>query len=179
VSVKLSKFYKQVLTPEITTPEDYQRFISKLKTGKLIRKENPLSHSCAIALAFDAHTKRILVVHHKKAQSWIFPGGHIEPDELPTDSAIRELEEEIGLSQAETVLVGPFGAQVLDINNPPQICREHYDIFFGISTDPKTVSVNMKEFLGFEWLSIDDAKEKIKMEYYKDALNKFVKFMDW
>lgn len=179
MSQKLNEFCQSAITPDITKPEDYQRYIDRLKTGKLTREENPLSHCCAMTVAYEPDTRRILVVNHKKAKSWIFPGGHIESDELPSETALREATEEIGLSNSETSLVGPFGAQVLDINNPPQVCREHYDIFYAVATNPTAVSINMREFLSFDWLSIDSAMERIKMKYYRDALDKFVKFMKW
>ena len=40
---------------------------------------------------------KILLVKHKKLQSWLSPGGHIEPNELPHQAAEREYFEETGL----------------------------------------------------------------------------------
>ena len=41
--------------------------------------------------------KRILLVHHKKYNLWIQPGGHIEQFENPIEAAIREGKEETGI----------------------------------------------------------------------------------
>ena len=41
---------------------------------------------------------KILVVFHKKLQKWIPAGGHIEPNELPHEAALREVFEETGVS---------------------------------------------------------------------------------
>jgi 8-oxo-dGTP diphosphatase len=40
----------------------------------------------------------ILLVHHRRIGSWLPPGGHIEPDELPHLCAQRETLEETGVA---------------------------------------------------------------------------------
>ncbi len=42
----------------------------------------------------------ILLVNHKRIGAWVPPGGHIEPDELPEETVVREVLEETGLSVA-------------------------------------------------------------------------------
>ena len=39
-----------------------------------------------------------LVLYHQKLGFWLYPGGHVEPDEEPQDAALRELEEEAAIS---------------------------------------------------------------------------------
>jgi 8-oxo-dGTP pyrophosphatase MutT (NUDIX family) len=43
---------------------------------------------------------RVLVVHHRKLDAWLPLGGHIERDEDPEQAALREAQEESGLSVA-------------------------------------------------------------------------------
>ncbi len=40
---------------------------------------------------------QVLLVHHKKFNRWMCPGGHLEPDELPDEAVLREVWEETGL----------------------------------------------------------------------------------
>jgi 8-oxo-dGTP pyrophosphatase MutT (NUDIX family) len=40
---------------------------------------------------------RVLLVRHNKYGRWMCPGGHVDPDELPHDTALREVQEETGL----------------------------------------------------------------------------------
>ena len=40
---------------------------------------------------------RILVLLHGKLGKWLFPGGHVEPGEMPDDAVLREAREETGL----------------------------------------------------------------------------------
>lgn len=52
-------------------------------------------HFAASALVF--HNKKVLLVHHKKLNTWIYPGGHVESSEAPDESVIREVFEECGI----------------------------------------------------------------------------------
>jgi ADP-ribose pyrophosphatase YjhB (NUDIX family) len=33
----------------------------------------------------------VLLVYHRKLAMWLPPGGHVEPNELPDDAAVREV----------------------------------------------------------------------------------------
>jgi ADP-ribose pyrophosphatase YjhB (NUDIX family) len=39
----------------------------------------------------------ILLIFHRKLQKWLPPGGHLNPNELPHEGAIREAKEETGI----------------------------------------------------------------------------------
>src|SRR5881394_2368052 len=52
---------------------------------------------------FVVHKGKILLIHHRKLNSWLPLGGHIELDEDPETAAVREAKEESGL---DVVLLG-------------------------------------------------------------------------
>ena len=83
---------------------------------------------------------RILLHWHAKLGRWLPPGGHIEPDELPDEAALREVMEETGV---EAVLISsplnpvdlpgqprqlarPLGIQLADIGPDHQ----HIDLVY-------------------------------------------------
>jgi len=41
--------------------------------------------------------EHILLVHHRRIQAWLPPGGHIEDFEMPHEAAAREIFEETGV----------------------------------------------------------------------------------
>jgi 8-oxo-dGTP pyrophosphatase MutT (NUDIX family) len=49
------------------------------------------------AVVADRH---ILLVDHRNAELWLPTGGHVEPDEHPRMTVVRELQEELGISLA-------------------------------------------------------------------------------
>lgn len=85
---------------------------------------------------------RVLLHYHAKLGRWLPPGGHIEPNELPDEAAVREVEEETGL-RVELVgeralplatpvqLVRPAGIQLENIGHD----HEHIDlVYFAVPT---------------------------------------------
>jgi ADP-ribose pyrophosphatase YjhB (NUDIX family) len=47
---------------------------------------------------FIVHGNKVLLRKHDKYKMWLSPGGHVELNEDPTEAAIREVKEEVGLS---------------------------------------------------------------------------------
>jgi 8-oxo-dGTP pyrophosphatase MutT (NUDIX family) len=55
-------------------------------------------HFTASMVVIDPQTARVLLVLHKATGQWLFPGGHVDPDEAPHEAAIREVREETGIT---------------------------------------------------------------------------------
>lgn len=53
-------------------------------------------HFTATAFVIDSR-KRALLLWHKRLGRWMPPGGHVEPDETPEETARRECKEETNL----------------------------------------------------------------------------------
>ncbi len=111
---------------------------------------------------FVVHDGRVLLHRHSKLGRWLPPGGHIEPNELPDDAAIREVAEESGLAVR---LTGSTGLQTNYPGQPVQLMvpagiqleqiapgHEHIDlVYFAIPVDssPRPTS-------DFHWFSMAD-----------------------
>jgi 8-oxo-dGTP pyrophosphatase MutT (NUDIX family) len=61
--------------------------------------------------------KKVLLHWHRKLGMWLPPGGHIERNELPDEAAVREVQEETGLT------VQLVGDRREDIADPIQLHR--------------------------------------------------------
>ena len=49
---------------------------------------------------------QVLVIHHRRLETWLPVGGEMEPGETPLEAAIRELGEETGLTGRFPPLAG-------------------------------------------------------------------------
>ena len=128
-----------------------------------------LRHFCASVILIDPETKEILLVHHKKFNKWVQPGGHIEGYELPIDTALREVLEETGI---KIKIIG----HTLDEVNIEPVAVSHYRNKVGDMIDiqyiaiPLTKEINNDEDNDVIWFPIDkldkskDIEKEIKVK---------------
>jgi 8-oxo-dGTP diphosphatase len=58
----------------------------------------PPKHLVSYFAVVDEQDGKLLLVDHKLAGLWLPSGGHVEPDEDPRATVVRELAEELGLA---------------------------------------------------------------------------------
>ena len=59
-------------------------------------------------LCFDGED-RLVLVRHSEDGRWTIPGGAVEPHEVPSDAAVREMWEETGLHVELLSILGAYG----------------------------------------------------------------------
>lgn len=59
---------------------------------------NPVAHFTGSAWLVSADGERVLLMHHRKLDRWLQPGGHADGDTDLARVALREAEEETGLA---------------------------------------------------------------------------------
>jgi 8-oxo-dGTP pyrophosphatase MutT (NUDIX family) len=136
------------------TAEQYRELIAQ---GGLLRAEDPQRHISAYFLPVDPESGRIHLVHHRKAQLWLAPGGHVEPGERLRDPVAREIAEELGVAIAADDVSPPFLATITEIDNPRQVCRRHYDLWHLVSLRECQVA-GCSEFLDAQWMAWEAAR---------------------
>lgn len=62
---------------------------------RLAKPAVPPMHLVSYVVVVD--DDHVLLVDHRNAQLWLPPGGHVEPGEHPRATAVREIEEELGV----------------------------------------------------------------------------------
>ena len=114
-------------------------------------------HLTGSALIIDPSRPATLLIHHKKLNLWLQPGGHADGQGDLSKVALREAEEETGLTSLQ--VVSP--AIDLDVHSIPERGDEpthlHLDVRFlviapaGAIADPDEI-----ETLGAKWVTQDD-----------------------
>ncbi len=98
---------------------------------------------CLTVASWLVHDRKVLLVHHKKLDIWLAPGGHVEDGELPHIAAEREFWEETGLKvQAFSTKDRMTLSESEDIPNPVYsnlhwVCKENYEVRHGRMKEDK------------------------------------------
>lgn len=133
-------------------------------------------HFCASAYVIDPYTKKILLIMHKKNKRWTQPGGHIEDDETPEETALREVYEETGL---RVKLLGQRFPREEDFIRPLGIQRNrhsngdtHVDIIYAAIPNDDSEPINSSESEEVKWFSREELERincfpdiRITMDY--------------
>jgi 8-oxo-dGTP pyrophosphatase MutT (NUDIX family) len=81
-----------------------------------IRRDDPEGHVTGSAVIARPDGSSFLLVHHRKLDRWLQPGGHAErTDASVFDTALREAAEETGIHDLEA----PIGREILDVDVHP------------------------------------------------------------
>ena len=114
------------------------------------------------------HKDKVLLIHHRKLGLWLPVGGHIQENETPDESLLREIKEEVGIDagiinsndlplegNAKKNLAIPFNVNVHSVGD-----HEHSCFFYVCQAiNPEKLKIN-HEIKNFGWFSRNDLSEE-------------------
>ena len=125
-----------------------------------------MEHSCGIVLF---HAKKILLLKYKGGGHWDFPKGHIEKGESETETTLRELREETGISNVK--LFSNFREKIeYSFRRGRSIIKKQVIYFLG-ETEENDITLS-HEHTDFIWANPDDALNIVTYQKSKSILNK-------
>ncbi len=123
---------------------------------ELLKLEDPIhrkewrGHFTASLLTLNAARTRVRTSHHVLLNRRLCPGGHIDEDGNPFDTALREAQEEVGLPLEGLVPLNTWSQEAcaidIDIHGIGENVRKqepphmHYDILYAVQA-PKDVAL--------------------------------------
>lgn len=97
-----------------------------------------------------------LMLHHKKLDRWLQPGGHVEADAEIAATALREAQEETGITSFKTISNAIFDIDIHTIpanKNEPE--HQHYDIRFLLQAELNAIPLTSDESNDVKWFPLD------------------------
>lgn len=120
--------------------------------------------------AFSPSLEELLLVEHPRF-GWMPPGGHVDPGELPSASALRELFEETGLA-ASLALPAPLSVWGGAGPSPDHV---HYCLAFACVLDP-ALPLTPEPGQAAAWFRLDSSlpesrfRDNVSAFEYRDLL---------
>lgn len=112
----------------------------------------------------NADKSKVLLTHHKKLNRWLQLGGHVDGNPLVYQGALREAEEESGISGIKLLSDDIFD---IDIHPIPNNLKKgepehlHYDIRYLLQAPNEDFTIS-NESNDLTWLTLDEIEAKIK-----------------
>lgn len=124
------------------------------------------------ATAYVIENQSVLLIHHKKMNKWLPPGGHMDPNETPPEAALREVLEETGLHveliEQENIHIDHYNAKtfprpwmcMLQEIPPFGLEEEHQHVDFVYIAKPVkgNVTHNTDETHAIRWFTLDEVE---------------------
>lgn len=149
----------QSIDPLDETERKHKQFVTKwIASGaelcRLQKPATPDTHLVSYFIPFDEAQQKILLVHHKKANLWLPPGGHVDKGETPQQTAAREMEEEL-FTEANFLQNTPLFLTVTQTVNDTS---PHTDVslWYLVKGDAeKEYTFDDREFHAIRWFPLD------------------------
>ena len=147
-----------------------------LDTGAdLTSRKEFRGHATAGAILAD-NDGRILHIHHLALDTWLLPGGHLEPtDNTLLDAALRELTEETGIPSDDVKAASPHPVHIdvhpipaNDAKNEP--AHQHIDFRFLFRTATGIGQLQTEEVTDAAWRDADSISHETLRRRIAQAL---------
>jgi 8-oxo-dGTP diphosphatase len=122
---------------------------------RIQKPDIPPKHLVSYFALIDQQYGKLLLVDHKLAGLWLPSGGHVEPDEDPKATVVRELAEELNLA-AEFVRDGPL---FITVTRTVGADGGHTDVslwYLLVGDSSRAIEFDRGEFRGVRWFSFDE-----------------------
>ena len=128
----------------------------------IARHENPFDrriaegHLTGSAVIISVSGDRVLLLHHRKLEKWLQPGGHGEPGETSGEAvALREAREETGI---EGLVLHPLAPRPLDVDvhdipaRGEEPAHQHLDLrYLFLAPERAVATLNATESRDLRW----------------------------
>ncbi len=146
----------------------------------VLTRENEFGHFASSAFVVNKEKTKMLVVYHNIYDAWIFPSGHADGEEDLLSVAIREVEEETGLTpkildeSIFAISASPIIGHVKRAKYVP--AHTHLDVVYLLEADDKSPLVfRTDESKGVKWITFDEAVGDNIVDFIRPVHKRLIK----
>jgi 8-oxo-dGTP pyrophosphatase MutT (NUDIX family) len=133
------------------------RFLSLLSDIPCFERTHLPGHLTGSAWIVDVARTHVLLVHHAKLNKWVQPGGHADGDENMLRVALKEAEEETGLTKFNIISNRPYDVDIHIIPKRVDFPEHfHFDLRFLLEADMNEPIKVSEESHDVKWVRLDE-----------------------
>ena len=146
-------------------------------------RDNLVGHFSASAWIVNKEHTKVLMIYHNMFNTWAWVGGHADGDKDLLHVALKETEEETGLTSVQPVFNTPIDVNMMVVHNHYKrgkfVPRHlHPNIVFLLEADENApVRQKEDENSGVKWIEFDDVKNYVTNEYTIVYYNRIIEKM--
>lgn len=126
-----------------------------------IFERNNLQHITVSGWIVTKDLSRALLIHHKKLNMWLQPGGHCDGNSNILMVLEKEIKEETGLTNFQ-IIPTIFDVNIHTIEKDGDVPRhEHFDIRFMVITQDENIVLN-DESTDYRWITKSEPLEEFE-----------------
>ena len=139
-------------------------------------RENSLCHMTASAWISSPDRTKVLMAYHNIYDSWSWLGGHADGDTDLLRVALKEAEEESGLSKVKPLMQDIFSLEVLTVDGHMKKGKYvsshlHLNVTYLLEADDReTVHAKEDENTGVRWFSPEDAVAASSEPWFREHI---------
>jgi putative (di)nucleoside polyphosphate hydrolase len=155
-------------------------------TTQTINRENLLYRPCVGITLFNDSGKVFVGERIDTPGAWQMPQGGVDPGETPEQTALRELQEEVGTNKAEIISIAP---RTIKYDLPDRLIQSLWSgkyrgqeqtwvaaRFTGQDSDINLSAFDPPEFTNWQWVDLPNTMNLIvpfKRDLYKEVIEMF------
>lgn len=129
----------------------------------VLTRNNEIAHFTASAWVINPNEDKLLMIYHNIYKSWAWTGGHADGEEDLLSVAIREVQEETGITKVVPVIDNIFSMEIITVDghmkNGKYISSHlHLNITFLLKAfEYEKLVIKPDENSGVKWMEIEEA----------------------
>jgi 8-oxo-dGTP pyrophosphatase MutT (NUDIX family) len=149
--------YQTAFIEEKLFPSEFLRLLKDLNCYERTHLPGHLTGSAWIT---DSSREHVLLVHHARLNKWMQPGGHADGDENILRVALKEAEEETGLTKLTLLNESPFDVDIHTIPQRKDFPEHlHFDVRFLLEANMDDPIIVSHESHDVKWVALTELEK--------------------